>query len=68
MILPYRSKVIFAKSSSDNYEDTTRVNFSTTTYDDLDNETNRGATVTSNQNCDIDEYITPVYNEVNESA
>lgn len=68
LILHYRSKGIFTKSNTRDYEDTSHVNCSATTYDDLDCTKHTDAIATSNRNCDIDEHISPVYDEVNESA
>ncbi|CAC5412683.1 unnamed protein product [Mytilus coruscus] len=62
-----RSKGIFTESNTHNYEDTSRVYFSTTTYEDLDKTNHKSLTATSNQTCDIDESIAPVYEEVNEN-
>lgn len=66
-LLFYRSKGIFAESNSQDYEDTSHVNFSTTTYDELDStkHTNTTSTSTLNRTFKIDESSTPVYEEVN---
>ncbi|CAG2193470.1 unnamed protein product [Mytilus edulis] len=59
----------FAESNTQNYEESSRVNFSTTTYDDLDSTKHKNTTVTSttNRTFDIDESSTPVYEEVNKN-
>ncbi|CAG2239196.1 unnamed protein product [Mytilus edulis] len=69
IVCKVRSKGIFAESNTQDYEDTSHVNFSTTTYDDLDStkHTNTTSTSTSNRTFDIDESSTPVYEEVNKN-
>ncbi|CAC5394564.1 unnamed protein product [Mytilus coruscus] len=59
------SKGIFTDSNTHNYEDTSRVNFSTSTYEDLGNTKHTNLSATTNQTCVIDEASTPVYEEVN---
>lgn len=65
VLLTYRSKGIFTDSNTHNYEDTSRVNFSTATYEDLDNAKHTNLTATTNQACDISDSSAPVYEEVN---
>ncbi|XP_052059264.1 uncharacterized protein LOC127699913 [Mytilus californianus] len=67
IVCKVRSKGIFTDSNTHNYEDTSRVNFSTTTYEDLDNKKHTNLTATTNQTCVIDEASTPVYEEVNKN-
>ncbi|XP_052086107.1 uncharacterized protein LOC127723500 [Mytilus californianus] len=67
IVCKIRSKRIFTESNTNNYEDTTRVNFSTSTYEDLDNTKHTNLTATINQTCDIDESSAPVYEEVNKN-
>ncbi|CAG2210612.1 unnamed protein product [Mytilus edulis] len=65
IVCKIRSKGIFTESNTNNYEDTSRVNFSTATYEDLDNTKHTNLTATTNQACDIDDSSAPVYEEVN---
>lgn len=67
MLLTYRSKGIFTDLNTHNYEDTSRVNFSTATYEDLDNAKHTNVTATTNQACDISDSSAPVYEEVNKN-
>ncbi|VDH93665.1 Hypothetical predicted protein [Mytilus galloprovincialis] len=69
IVCKVRSKGIFAESNTQDYEDTSHVNFSTTTYDDLDStkHTNTTSTSTLNRTFKIDESSTPVYEEVNKN-
>ncbi|CAG2200830.1 unnamed protein product [Mytilus edulis] len=66
IVCKVRSKGMFTESNTHNYEDTSRVNFSNTTYEDLHNTKQKVAKATSNQNYDIVEDSAPVYDEVNE--
>lgn len=65
-LLSYRSKDAFRDSNTHDYEDTSRVKFSTAAYEDLDNTKHKSQTATSNRTCDIEESHAPVYDEVNE--
>ncbi|CAG2219534.1 DIRC2 [Mytilus edulis] len=65
IVCKIRSKGIFTESNTNNYEDTSRVNFSTATYEDLDNTKHTNLTATTNQACDIDDSSAPVYEEGN---
>ncbi|CAC5387692.1 unnamed protein product [Mytilus coruscus] len=60
------SKGIYTESNTHDNEDTSRVNFSTTTYEDMDCTNHKRATTTSNQTHDIDESIAPVYDDIHE--
>ncbi|CAC5422654.1 unnamed protein product [Mytilus coruscus] len=65
IVCKVRAKEIFTESNTYHYEDTSRVNISTTIYEDLENTKHKSATATSNQTCVINESIAPVYDEVN---
>ncbi|CAG2185252.1 unnamed protein product [Mytilus edulis] len=67
IVCKIRSKGIFTDSNTHNYEDTSRVNFSTATYEDLDNAKHTNLTATTNQACDISDSSAPVYEEVNKN-
>ncbi|VDI66546.1 Hypothetical predicted protein [Mytilus galloprovincialis] len=69
VVCKVRSKGIFAESNTQDYEDTSHVNFSTKTYDDLDStkHTHTTSTSTSNRTFEIDESSTPVYEIVNKN-
>ncbi|CAG2185253.1 unnamed protein product [Mytilus edulis] len=60
------SKGILTKSNTRDYEDTSHVNCSATTYKEIDNIKHKSETAITNQACDIDESVVPVYEEVNE--
>ncbi|CAC5422686.1 unnamed protein product [Mytilus coruscus] len=66
IVCKVRSKGIFTESNTHDYEDTIRVNISTTTYEDIDNTKHKSETATSNRTCDIDKSVAPVYEEVYE--
>ncbi|VDI68642.1 Hypothetical predicted protein [Mytilus galloprovincialis] len=66
IVCKVRSKGIFTKSNTRDYEDTSHVNCSATTYKEIDNIKHKSETAITNQACDIDESLVPVYEEVNE--
>ncbi|CAC5397641.1 unnamed protein product [Mytilus coruscus] len=59
-----RSKGIFTESNTHDYDDTSRVKFSKTTYEDLEKTNHKSLTATTNQTCDVDESSAPIYEEV----